>query len=183
MRVARLISAILCSFAFVGACNDTEPPAYRGGRLPVAALSPQQMAQVALAAFGGAFSIDDPTLHILIDPAWLPRAEGLAGGDAIPANVLSALRSLAMVGGTCRVPVTRMHTPLICRATRPGYVVRLSQPFQLGRDSVQMHLVAQQYGVAGGNAPERIRFERAYQLVRRGSRWRVVREARIVTPE
>jgi hypothetical protein len=151
--------------------------------LPVATLPPQQVAQVALGAIGGAFSADDPTLRILIDPAWLPRTEGLAGGDSIPANVSSAIRSLPMVAGTCQLPVKRMHTPLICPANRPGYVVRLSQPFQIGRDSVQVYLVAQQYGVAGGNTPERIRFERAYQLVRRGSRWRVMREARLVTPE
>jgi hypothetical protein len=167
----------------IGGCREAEPPAYRGGTLAVASASPQQTAEMVLAAIGGAFSVNDPTLRILIDPVWLPRIAGLAGGDSMPANVVAAIRSFDVVGGTCQVPVTSQRTALVCRADRPGYVVRLSQPFQLGTDSVQMYLVAQQYRLASGPGAEHIRFERAYQLVRRGGRWRTVREARLTPPE
>ena len=181
MRFWRQTLLALCGSALISACREAEP-AYRGAHLQVAALSPEQTAQVVLAAIGGAFHIDDPTLRVLIDPIWLPRAEGLTGGDSMPASVLKAIRSLQLVGGTCHVPVTKTHEPLVCRADRFGYVARVSQPFQLGPDSVQMYLVVQQYAVPGGPAAEWIRLERAYHLVRRGSRWRAVREARLIAP-
>jgi hypothetical protein len=181
MRFRRQTLA-LCGLVLTVACRNAEPPAYRGARLQVAALLPEQTAEVVLAAIGGALPTDDPTLRVLIDPIWLPRTEGLAGGDSIPRNVVAAIRSLEVVRGTCRVPLTKKREPLICRADRAGYVARVSQPFQLAPDSLQMYLVVQQYAIPGGPAAERIRFERAYHLVRRGSRWRAVREARLIAP-
>ena len=76
--------------------------------------------------------------------------------------------------------------PLICRAERAGYVVRFSQPFALGagggHDSAQVHLVVQQFAIPNGPMAERLRFERAYHVARRGSTWHAVREARLPQP-
>jgi hypothetical protein len=161
-----------------------EPEVYRGPRLQVAALPPEALVGVYRATLGASFSLDDPALSLLVDPMLLPRGEGLAGGDPMPAVVRSALQRHRLVKGTCQVPVERIRTPLVCRADRPGYVVRLSAPLALGagRDSVQVHLVVQQYAIPKGPAAERLRFERAYHLVRRGATWRPVGEARLPQP-
>jgi hypothetical protein len=63
--------------------------------------------------------------------------------------------------------------------------VRFSAPFALGaerRDSLQVHVVVQQYAIPKGPVAERLRFERAYHVARRGQTWRAVREARLPQP-
>jgi hypothetical protein len=163
---------------------EREPEVYRGPRLQAATLPPEALVGVYRATLAASFSLDDPALSLLVDPMLLPRGEGLAGGDPMPAAVRSALQRHRLVKGTCQVPLERMRTPLVCRAVRPGYVVRLSAPLALGagRDSVQVHLVVQQYAIPKGPAAERLRFERAYHLVRRGPTWRPIGEARLPQP-
>jgi hypothetical protein len=136
------------------------------------------------AALASAFNLDDPSLSLLVDPLLLPRTEGLAGGDSVPAGLLASLGRQRLVRGTCKVPVERMRTPLVCRADRPGYVVRFSAPLALGvrHDSVQVHVVVQQYAIPRGPVAERLRFERAYHVARRGATWRAVGEARLPQP-
>jgi hypothetical protein len=179
----RTLIAFACAGIAFGCAAEVEPT-YRGGRLDVAKLPPNDVAGAYLAAMGASFGLDEPGLSILVDPLLLPRSEGLAGGDSMPAAVRSALRRYRFVKGTCQVPVERNRTPLVCRAALPGYVVRFSAPFALGagNDSVQVHLVAQQYAIPKGPVAERLRFERAYHLVRSGSRWRAVREGRLPQP-
>jgi len=140
------------------------------------------MVGVYRTALASAFSLDDPALWLLLDPLLLPRAAGLAGGDSMPPASRSALQRQRFLKGTCQVPVKEAR--LVCRADRPGYAVRLSAPLALGQrqDSVQVHLVAQQYGTPSGRVAERIRFERAYHVVRRGQTWRAVSEARLPRP-
>ncbi|MFN2565621.1 MAG: hypothetical protein ABR499_11550 [Gemmatimonadaceae bacterium] len=183
LLVQRMLLGLACACTAL-ACTPEPESTYRGGRLRVATLPPNDVARAYLAALGASFSLDDPALSILVDPALLPRAEGLAGGDAMPAAVRSALLRYRFVKGTCQVQVERVRTPLVCRAARPGYVVRFSAPFALGegRDSVQVHLVAQQYAIPRGPVAERLRFERAYQLVRSGPTWRAMGEARLPQP-
>ena len=161
-----------------------EPEAYRGRGLRVDTLPVNDVVRVYRAALGGSFSLDDPSLSLLVDPVLLPRGMGLAGGDTMPPAVRAALERHRLVKGTCRVPLERTPTPLVCRADRPGYVVRLSAPFALGagHDSVQVHLVVQQYAIPKGPVAQRLRFERAYQLVRSGPTWRAVGEARLPQP-
>jgi hypothetical protein len=161
-----------------------EPEAYRGAGLQVATVPPDDVARAYVAAMGGAFNVDDPALSLLVDPLLLPRGVGLAGGDSMPPAVRSVLQRYRFVNGTCQVQVERLRTPLVCRAARPGYVVRLSPPFALGagRDSLQVHLVVQQYAIPRGPAAERLRFERAYRVVRRGQGWRAISEARLPQP-
>jgi hypothetical protein len=161
-----------------------EPQAYRGAGLHVDSLPPVDVARVYRAALGAAFTLRDPALSLLLDPLLLPRGEGLVGGDPMPSAVHSILARDLLVKGTCQVPPERTPAPLVCRAARPGYVVRLSAPFALGagHDSVQVHLVVQQYAIPNGPVAERLRFERAYRVVRDGPRWRAVSEARLPPP-
>ena len=163
---------------------EREPEVYRGPRLEVARLPADDIVGAYRAALASSFTLNDPTLSLLVDPLFLPRSEGLAGGDTMPARLRSALQRHGVVKGTCTVPVQRNRTPLVCRAGFPGYVVRFSEPLALGarQDSVQVHLVVQQYAIPKGPAAERLRFERAYHVVRRGQSWRAVQEARLPQP-
>ena len=135
------------------------------------------------AALGGAFTLSDPTLSVLVDPIYLPRSSGLVGGDTMPPVLVSALQSSGVVRGVCKVPITATRVPLICRnAERAGYVARFSQPFAMPGDTVQVHLVVQQYAIPSGPVEQRLRFERAYYVVRSGTAWSAVREARLSAP-
>jgi hypothetical protein len=163
---------------------EREPEAYRGPGLEVAPLAAADIVGAYRAALASSFTLGDPTLSLLVDPVFLPRGEGLAGGDSMPPALRSTLERHGLTKGTCQVPLQRNRTPLVCRAARPGYVVRFSEPLALrGRqDSVQVHLVVQQYAVPRGPVAERLRFERAYHVARRGQTWRAVREARLPQP-
>ena len=181
-RDHRLLFAFLViSAAATAACAD-KPDAYRGAGLTVAALPMNDVVAISRAALAGSFRLDDPTLFILADPTFLPRAPGLAGGDSMPGDLLAALRNSGVIKGTCTVPVKNTREPLVCSAERPGYAVRFSPPFAMGPDSVQVHLVIQQYATPTSAKAERLRFERAYYVARRGSVWRAVREARLQQP-
>lgn len=172
------------AFAAMGFECAREPEAYRGPGLQVDPLPVNDVIAVYRATLAEAFNLGDPALSLLVDPMLLPRGKGLAGGDSMPSAVRSALQRHRIVKGTCQVPVEKMRTPLVCRADRPGYVVRLSAPLALSaeHDSVQVHLVVQQYAIPRGPVAERLRFERAYHLMRSGPTWRAVREARLAQP-
>ena len=180
--MTRRLIAMVCAASALS-CTPA-PETYRGRGLEVATLPANDLANVYRAALGGSFTLGDPALSLLLDPLLLPRTEGLAGGDTMPAEVRSALQRRGLVKGTCQVPIQRTAAPLVCAAARPGYVVRLSTPFALGggRDSVQVHLVVQQYAIPRGRPAERLRFERAYRVARSGQTWRAVSEARLPQP-
>jgi hypothetical protein len=177
-----LLIGLACAAIAFGCAR--EPEAYRGAGLRVDTLPANDVVRVYRATLGAAFTLGDPSLSLLVDPILLPRGKGLAGGDTMPPVVRSALERHRLVKGTCEVPLEKARTPLVCRADRPGYVVRLSAPFALGagHDSVQVHLVVQQYAIPNGPLAERLRFERAYHLVRSGSTWSAMREARLPQP-
>ena len=174
-------AACLTLVATLGSCAEAAPD-YRGAGLRVDTLSTADAAAVYRATLAGSFSLGDPSLSILLDPVLLPRSESLVGGDTLAPEVVSALRSTNVVQGLCKLPVRATRMPLVCRADRAGYVVRFSPPYALGRDSVQVHLAVEQYAVPNGRPEQRLRFERAYQVVRRGEGWRTVREARMRLP-
>jgi hypothetical protein len=67
----------------------------------------------------------------------------------------------------------------VCPAALPGYVVRFSEIFQIGKDSVEVYLGATRYRRAPKEPSEVLTFERAYQLVRSRGEWVVMREARL----
>ena len=175
--------ALACLAVVVAAgCSKGKVQDYRGAGLPADTILLNDQVLVYRAMLWASFPMDDPSLIILADPLLLPRSEGLFGGDAMPSEVLSAMKAMGVVKGTCQLPVRATAVPLACPAERPGYVVRFSEPFRLGRDSLQVHLAAQNYTVTNGPKIERIRFERAYYLVRTPTGWRAVREARMPAP-
>jgi hypothetical protein len=180
--VRRALICLACAGIAFGCAR--EPEAYRGAGLQVDTLPLNDLVAAYRATLGAAFRIDDPSLSLLVDPILLPRGKGLVGGDTMASAVRSALQRAGLVKGTCQVPIQRTPAPLICRANRPGYVVRLSAPFVLrgGHDSVQLHVVVQQYAIPHGPVAERLRFERAYQLARSGRTWRAIGEARLPQP-
>jgi hypothetical protein len=182
-RMSTINRLAITAVVIASACMH-EPQAHRGPGLQVDTLDVTDLAAVYRATLAGSFRLDDPNLALLVDPMLLPRGAGLARGDTMPSGLLSALQRDGLVRGTCSIPIQRTRVPLICRADRAGYVVRFSAPLALGprHDSVQVYLVVQQYAIPGGPAAERLRFERAYHLVRRESTWRAVREARLPQP-
>lgn len=159
-----------------------EVPEYRGANLGVDQRTIPERVEIYRAAVGGSFRLDDPTLWLLVDPNYLPRSQGLAGGDTMPSEMLAALRSAGVAKGTCRMPTAAAKTPLICPAQRAGYVVRFSEPYKVGEDQVQVHLVVQQYAIPGGLIEQHLRFERAYYVARDAGKWKAVREARLPQP-
>ena len=177
----RELFSLVFMCAAASACRD-EPGAYRGPGLQVAALAVDDRVAVYRAAVAGSFRLDDPTLSILVDPTLLPRSAGLVGGDSVPKEVLAALTRSGLVKGTCVLPIRKTAKPLECAADRAGYLVRFSDPFALGRDSVQVNVVVEQYAIPYGPRAERLRFERAYHVARHGTGWRAVREGRMPQP-
>jgi len=164
------------------ACGRSDDSAYRGGSAGVADLPVSDVVAVYRATLDGSFTLDDPSLSILVDPKLLPRTSGLAGGDSLSPTLQSALRDAGLIKGSCTIPVERAREALVCAVERAGYAVRFSAPFALGPDSVQVHMVAEQYAISNGPRAERLRFERAYHVVRRGAAWRALREARMPQP-
>lgn len=168
--------------SLVGSACTTEAVEFRGPHLQPAELPVSDAVSIYRAVVGGSFSVGNPDLSILVDPVFLPRSRGLAGGDSMPPDLLRELRATRWVRGVCAIPVTPQRDPLRCQAERAGYVVRFSPLFALGRDSVQVHMAVQQYATPRGPVEQRLRFERAYYVVRTGNSWRAVREARLAQP-
>lgn len=172
---------VLLAGIAASACKPEEP-AYRGPNLQAADLPASDVTAIYRATAGGSFQVENPDLSILVDPLYLPRSAGLAGGDSLPADLIRSLRAARWVKGMCSIPVTPQPDPLRCDAARSGYVVRFSPPFARGGDTVQVHMVVQQYAIPGGPVEQRLRFERAYYVVRSGGAWQAVREARLPQP-
>ena len=176
-RFVALVSLVAAGSLAV-ACQEPEPEsaqAVRGPKMKVARLSTDAEAAVYVAALAASF---DPGsgLVALLHPRRLPRTAGLAGGREVPANLVEALRKRGVIQGTCEPPAGR-DTPT-CDATAAGYVIRGSNVFQGVGDTVQFHLAVERYQTATSGPQEALRFEKIYQLVPRGERWRVAREAR-----
>jgi hypothetical protein len=165
---------------FLGAaCGTEEPNEFRGRGLKPAALAPESQALVYEAAARGAFSLDDPSLSLLLDPRVLPRGSGYGPGHVMPESVGRALRARRVIRGLCVGPPEGVRTTLRCDAELPGYVVRFSDVFALGPDSVEAYIYAQTYDPLRSGATAALRFERVYQIARRGQSWAAVREGRV----
>lgn len=169
----------VCVLALAMACTGEEAPRIARGRgLEVAQLSPEEQARVYRAAAASAFDIG-PGLVLLLHPRLLPRAAGMAGGDSVPATVVRAMRQAGTIAGTCEPGATPRGELPKCKATAAGYIVRYSDVLELGQDSVQVYLAAEQYTVPGAPPQQVFRFEKAYQIVRQRGGWRAVREGRV----
>lgn len=164
--------------ALLLACGEDTSTYARGRGLEVAQLSAADRAAVYAVALGGAFDLD-PGLSLLVDTTMLTRVGGDRPGGALGADVRAALRGTGVVKGECK-PQRRAPTRTpVCRADVPGYVVRFSDVFAMGGDSVQTHLLAERYDTPSTGEHNRFTIEQAYQLVKRDGGWRAVRKARI----
>jgi hypothetical protein len=117
---------------------------------------------------------------LLLYPDLLPRSAGYEGGDPVPNTLRDALRSRGAIRGLCRPTVQAPRRAPRCTADLPGYVVRFSEIFRRGRDTIQTHLFAERYDTPTTGPSSKLRFEFAYQLTpREGGGWRVAREGRL----
>ena len=177
-----IIRRVLPLAAFVLACggSDAGPPAFRGPGLGVAPLDVNQQAAVNAAAASGAFD-PDPALSLLLDPVYLPRTRGLAGGTPVDPALIARMKERGTIRGVCQPPRDDARAVPLCSAPISGYGVRVSEIFAIGgkTDTVQVYLAATRYRHKRDEPAELLSFERAYRLARVRDSWRVLSEARL----
>jgi hypothetical protein len=166
--------------AALAACATREDDNFvRGHNLRVASISADARAAAYEAAAGAAFDLRDPALTLLLDRRKLPRVGGLAEEGKLSGPVETRLRQRGLIRGVCEPPITDSRKTPQCTARGPGYILRFSDVLARGGDSVEVYLFAQKYDTQNSGASESLRFERAYQLVRRGEAYEPTREARV----
>jgi|SRR5690242_5725445 len=170
-----------CVAAIIVACAPGDDDHFvRGHHLHAASLQPNMRVSVYQAALGAAFELNDPALTLLLDRRVLPRAGGMAEDGTLPGPIEVGLRNRGVIQGTCEPPITSSRKTPQCTARGPGYVVRFSDVLSRGGDSVEVYLAVQKFDTPKSVGSESLRFEKAYQLVRRaGNNWEATREARV----
>jgi hypothetical protein len=175
----RTIAHAAALLAVCASCAKDEGPIQaRGAGLPVAKLDVAQQTAVNASAVRAAFD-PDPALSLLADPVYLPRTAGREGGGSVAPALIAKMKQQGIVRGTCQTPREGPRAVPVCPATLPGYVVRFTEIFQIGKDSVEVYLGATRYRRAPKEPSEVLTFERAYQLKRSGGDWLVMKEARL----
>lgn len=177
MRPVRL-SALSALAALLSTACTKDDSSVRGRGLTVATLPATSEAHVFEAALRSAFEVDDQGLSLLLDSRELPRDVGLASSTRLPDGVSAEMRRRGAIKGSCEPAIAGKSVP-ICKAALPGYVVRFSPVFTLKGDSVQVYVYVQKYDTPGSEHSDRLRFERAYQVVKRDDDWKAVREGRV----
>lgn len=182
MKLAsRTIAFLVLTFSVAACAAEQEGDGFfRGAGLRVASIATDARVSVYDAAVREAFDVG-PELHLLLDSTFLPRERGLEGGKAMSAELASALRRRGVVKGACAPVAVMEGGARVCDAAVPGYIVRFSEIFRMTGDSVQLHLLAERYNTPTSAALEVMRFEKAYQVVGKGTSWRVVRAGRVTT--
>jgi hypothetical protein len=177
MTLLRVVVTAAVAAGAVGACSGGGSNVLRGAGLSEAKISPADQAHIYEAAARGAFDVDNTTL--LLDRRLLPRTLGLAEAGRMPDAVSDELRNRKTVSGICEPALTGVVGAPQCESPYPGYILRYSPVLALKGDSVQVYLYVQKYDtrISGHNEP--LRFERAYQVVKRGDDWRAILEGRI----
>ena len=178
MLLRRSHAAAIVLVVLAACSTERDDNFVRGHRLTVATISADARARVYEAALGGSFDLRDPALTLLLDRRVLPREGGFGGTQRLNGAVEKALRDHGTVQGVCEPDVAARRTPQ-CTARGPGYVVRFSEILRRGVDSVQVYLAVQKFDTPSSGASEALRFERAYQIVKRGDRWQPTAEARV----
>jgi hypothetical protein len=181
MSISSLRWAVLAALVVTaGACAEKEAddgfvrgPGLKPTQLPVAA-------KVAIydVALKSAFDVG-PGLTLLLDTRFLPRMKGLGAGTPVPKNLVDALRAEGVVQGICQAPEETAREAPMCDVANPGYIVRFSDIFRVRGDSVQLHVAVERYNTATSVKSEIMRFEKAYQVVGKGTNWRVARQGRV----
>ncbi|MBL8982551.1 MAG: hypothetical protein JNL26_10235 [Gemmatimonadetes bacterium] len=167
--------------ALLAACSAPAPVVdqSRSGGLPVAELPVERQVAAYEAAVRTAFDVG-PDLYLLAHVRRLPRGAGTDGGDSLPAALGEALRRAGTIRGTCDPARDGDQRAPRCDATRSGYVIRATEIFQGGGDTLRMNLLSELYAAANGPGQEPFAFEMAYKLVpREDGRFRVVAEGRV----
>ena len=178
MRLATARQLTAGMALLVTACSGVDPAdSYvRGHGLKVASLSGDAESRILGAAVGAAFDVT-PDLSLRLHPRRLPRTAGDSGGAPVPPTLVRALRDHGVIIGTCE---PRRETPRDtprCAGAEAGYIIRASDVLAARADTLVVYFAAETYGAATGRKPDALRFERIYQLVKRGESWRVAREA------
>jgi hypothetical protein len=179
MRTSRAIARAAFGVLCATACKTDEPSGVRGRGLVESTLPAADQARVYEAAARTAWEVDDPNLSLLLDARQLPRDVGLAVSGRVTDAVAAAMRQRGVIRGVCEPSLAGTRGAPLCTAARPGYVVRFSPVFAMRGDSVQVYMYAQKYDTPGSERSQALRFERAYQVVRRGDEWRAAREGRV----
>ena len=177
---ARTLRYSALATVLLAACMASEDDHFvRGHKLRVASMTADARIAVYRAAVGAAFDLRDPALTLLLDRRTLPRVGGMAEGGRLSGPVSNGLRERSIVQGVCEPPITTSRKTPVCTARGPGYIVRFSDVFARGGDSVEVYLAVQKFDTPSSGASESLRFERAYQLVRHGDLFEPTQEARV----
>jgi hypothetical protein len=178
-RRADFIVALVGAVACACSSGDTDDGNIARGRgLKPLAMEPASEASAIDAAVRASFDVG-PELVLLAHPRRLARFAGYGGGDPLPDALLESLHARGVVRGRCEPKHEAPRDTPRCAGSAAGYVVRMSEPFRVAGDTIQLNFAAEQFAPATGARPQALRFEKIYQLVGRGSAWRVVREARV----
>ena len=173
------LSALLVALLVACRPDDANQSAARGRGLQAADLPVESRARVYTAALDASFELGDPSLTLLLDGRVLPRSGGFSGTERQPNGLEAVLRRDGIVKGNCEPPVTSSRRTPQCPARGPGYVVRFSDVLRRSPDSVEVYLAVQNFDTPTSGNSQSMRFERAYQVVRRGESWTAAREARV----
>lgn len=178
---ARARVCALIAFALLAtACKEDETLSYARGRgLHAKVMAPAEQADVYYATLRGLFELRDPSLSLMLDGRLLPRDAGRAVDDTMPSAVASALIGRPGIKGSCQPPVRGPARMPECPGNMPGYVVRFSNVLAMPADSVEVYLAVEQFAVPGSKPAPAFWFERVYQLVRRPTGWKAVREGHV----
>ncbi len=175
--------AALGALGALGACKPSPEQDYvRGPGLKVAGLPVRDQVAIYQEAVGGAFTVGDPSLYLLLNPRLLPRTAGLAGGEPMSPTLRNAILMSGLAQGTCEPLVTDPPKVAHCRAQLPGYVVRFSPVLRLPGDTMEVYLYVQRYSTPTSVGIDRLDFERLYKVVKHPTGWDAVMEGRIEHP-
>ncbi|HEX5437738.1 MAG TPA: hypothetical protein VFW98_11300 [Gemmatimonadaceae bacterium] len=176
MAVIFIALAVACS-SDGGSAHASD----RGAGLRTASLPAAQAASAYAAALREAFDVG-PGLALLIDPALLPRSRGSASTQRLAAGVVRGLRTRGVIQGNCQPRGGTKSLAPICPISTPGYVIRVSDIFEVARDTVQLYLTAERFRAARDSArfAPPLNMEQRYTLARRGPRWAVASKEQLV---
>lgn len=174
-----LRTSVVAAIVSATACGSAEPEEGRGAGLENASLPAVEQAGSYGAALRTAFELG-PGLSLLLDPGKLPRGTSDVARDTMPRDVTQAMLAAGVIQGQCTpTPGAKAQYAPICEAQMPGYVIRVSDVYELAGDTLQLHVLIRRYDTPGTGPHSEFAFEEAYQLVQRDGDWRVVRKARL----
>ena len=160
------------------ACRPAEDDYIRGHGIAVAGVTVDERAQIIEAAIHSAFEAG-PGLILRMHTLDLSRTAADTGAAPVPPALVTKLEKGGVVVGTCQpVRSSPKDTP-DCATSDAGYIIRTSDVFAVSKDTTEIYFAAEQYGAATGKKPQALRFEKVYELVRAGNRWRIAREGRL----